>query len=138
MAGLTQQKFREITLQILFAIDQGGEGKSVCDLMQQELHLSKDEVKPCYEKVCAIRETREEIDRHLSTLSEKYPLSRIAFLDRNVLRLALYELMCAELPPKVVLSEAIRLGRKFGGPQSGKFINALLDAYLKKTQALVV
>jgi transcription antitermination protein NusB len=138
MANLTQQKSREITLQILFALDQGGEGRSVCALIQEELKLSKEEVAPCFEKVRTIRETKEEIDRQLGTLSEKYPFSRIAFLDRNILRLALYEFMCGELPPKVVLSEAIRLARKFGGPQSGKFINALLDSYLKKTETIIV
>lgn len=132
MSGFTPQKSREVTLQILFALDHGAEASSVCALMQRELSLSKEEVKQALEKAESVLMTKEELDQKIEGLSEKYPLNRIAFLDRNILRLGVFELLSGLLPHKVVISEAIRLARKFSSPESGKFVNALLDAFMKK------
>lgn len=131
MSKISPQKLREAALQILFALDLGGDSKEVSQLMQQELSLSKEEIGRVLDRVLQVRETVGGLDKILSTLSENYPLERIAFLDRNILRLALFEFKCEELPPKVVISEAIRLARKFSGPESGSFVNALLDAYVQ-------
>ena len=63
----------------------------------------------------------------------KWKLSRIAPVDRNILRLAVYQLnFCSDIPPKVVINEAIELAKKFSTAQSPGFINGVLDAVLKK------
>jgi N utilization substance protein B len=58
-------------------------------------------------------------------------LGRIAPIDRNILRIAIFELVyCDEIPPKVTLNEAIELGKEFGSDESGSFINGILDRIL--------
>ncbi len=55
-------------------------------------------------------------------------MNRMACVDRNVLRLAVYELLfCEDIPPKVCINEAIDVGKKFGGEESGSFVNGVMD-----------
>lgn len=70
-------------------------------------------------------------DELISEVAEKWKLDRIATVDRAILRLAIFELNeLPEVPPKVVLNEAIELAKKFSTAQSGSFINGLLDRLL--------
>jgi len=79
--------------------------------------------------VMGVSERREELDRKLESHSENWRLDRMSLVDRNVLRMALYELLhMEEIPPKVSLNEAVDLGKKFGGEESGSFINGILDS----------
>jgi len=76
---------------------------------------------------------REEIDRLICSCSENWSLERMARVDRNILRLAVYELLyCPNVPPKVTLNEAIDLGKDYGSENSGSFINGILDALYAK------
>ncbi len=72
---------------------------------------------------------REWIDGVLGTISHHWRVSRMAVVDRNVLRLALYEMIVArQTPPVVVINEAIEIAKKYGNEDSGPFINGILDA----------
>ena len=72
---------------------------------------------------------REYLDELISRHSENWSLSRMARVDRNILRMAVYELLfCDDIPPKVTLNEAIDLGKIYGSENSGSFINGILDA----------
>ena len=78
-----------------------------------------------------ILEKREEIDQIIVKAAPQWPLEKIAPIDRNVLRLGLYELLFAdrsEVPPKVALNEAIEIAKSYGGDSSSKFINGVLGA----------
>ena len=69
-----------------------------------------------------------EIDEMISTSSKNWKLSRMAMVDRNILRLAVYELLAFDdIPKRVTINEAIELGKKFGSQDSGSFINGVLD-----------
>jgi N utilization substance protein B len=69
-----------------------------------------------------------ELDRLIEQYSEHWRLDRIDMIDRNILRIALFELLyCEEIPPKVTINEAIDLGKRFGSDDSGSFINGILD-----------
>lgn len=80
-----------------------------------------------------------ELDRWIATASEHWRLERMSVVDRNILRIALFELLyCPDIPPKVSINEAIELGKTFGSPDSGAFINGILDhvhAELQKTSS---
>jgi len=66
----------------------------------------------------------------------KWRLSRLSFVDKSILRLAVYQLkFCCDIPPKVVINEAIELAKKFSTAQSSAFVNGVLDAVLKKITA---
>ncbi len=72
---------------------------------------------------------RDYLDELISRHSENWSLSRMARVDRNILRMAVYELLfCNDIPPKVTLNEAIDLGKIYGSENSGSFINGILHA----------
>lgn len=73
------------------------------------------------------------LDQHLRENAENWRLERMAAVDRNLLRLALYELLhYPETPPAVVINEALEIARRFSGKDSVDFVNGILDAIRKK------
>lgn len=77
----------------------------------------------------------DEIDRIIERAAPQWPIDQIAMVDRNVLRLGLYELMWGDreaVPPKVAINEAIELAKSFGGESSGRFINGVLGTVYKE------
>lgn len=76
---------------------------------------------------------REKIDEMIRSQADNWRLERMPAVDRNILRLAIYEMLHEQETPKlVVLDEAIELAKKFGSEQSGRFVNGLLDGLLKQ------
>jgi len=75
------------------------------------------------------------IDERVASASVKWDLARISPVERNIMRVAIVELLNGELPPPVILDEAIEIGREFGGAESPRFINGVLDAVFKTIQA---
>ncbi len=74
------------------------------------------------------------LDRRIVAVAENWALDRMAPTDRNVLRLAAYELLFTDTPPKVAIDEAIELARKFGTAQSSQFVNGILDQLVPEEQ----
>jgi N utilization substance protein B len=80
-----------------------------------------------------VREKLPEIDAKLRTLADNWDFERLATVDRNILRLALYEMLFQpEIPPVVSINEAIEIAKKFSTAESGKFVNGLLDRVKKE------
>lgn len=78
---------------------------------------------------------KEDLNKIIAEAAPDWPLEKISNVDRNVLRLGLFELLFSdrdEVPPKVAINEAIELGKSFGGDQSGKFVNGVLGAVYKE------
>jgi len=78
-----------------------------------------------------------EIDKVIVSAAPEWPLDQITIVDRNVLRIGLYELLYEnkeEVPPKVAINEAIELAKTFGGESSGKFINGVLGTVFKQIE----
>jgi N utilization substance protein B len=72
-------------------------------------------------------------DEQIARAAEKWKLSRLSLVDRSILRLGVYQLLCCtEIPDKVVINEAIELAKKYSGAQSPRFVNGVLDAILKQ------
>ena len=76
-----------------------------------------------------------EIDKQIAAKSEHWRVERMAVVDRNILRLAIYELRLAELPAPVVIDEALELARQFSSDESLAFINGVLDAVHRQANA---
>jgi len=77
------------------------------------------------------------IDKIIETSAPEWPLDQISIVDRNVLRIGLYELIYGDkdaVPPKVAINEAIELAKSFGGESSGKFINGVLGTVYKEIE----
>ena len=125
-----RRRGREAALQLLYASDLENElagGQNRAEFWS--LCTAKPEGKQFAEElVNGVLEQLEEIDTLLVSVVENYELSRVAAVDRNLLRLAAYELLFAETAPApVVINEAIEIAKSFGGDQSGRFVNGVLD-----------
>ena len=77
-----------------------------------------------------VRRNRSEIDALLERIAENWSLTRMAVIDRNVLRLGAYEMLYTSTPRRVVINEAVELAKRFGSAQSSKFVNGILDSLL--------
>ncbi len=78
--------------------------------------------------VTGTKDLRPELDETLGKVARNWDLRRMATLDRNILRMAIFELLyCDDIPPKVTINEAIDLGKKFSTANSGAFVNGILD-----------
>ena len=84
-----------------------------------------------------VRENAETLDKVLAPLAPEWPIESIAAIDRNVLRMGLYELSeCREtIPPKVAINEAVELAKEFGSENSSKFVNGVLGTAYRKLKA---
>lgn len=132
--SLPPQKQREIVLQLLFSLDSGAnDTPALISLISKELEVSKKYVLIGMEKAHKIIANLAMVDEQISAVSQDYQFDRIQKVEKNVLRLGVYELFLEkELPPKVAIAEGMRLARKFGTPESSTFVNAVLDAIYKK------
>lgn len=82
-----------------------------------------------YRLVHGVMDRREALDQLIESHSSNWKLSRMAGVDRNLLRIAVFEMLdCADIPAKVSINEAIELAKKFGTEDSGAFINGILDS----------
>ena len=125
---------REIALQLLFQFDLRGSGygdelgKTSAQLCADECQGEPDVLDFATRLVDGTLEHRDAIDTRLQAVTRNWDLRRMANVDRNVLRMAIYELMfCTDVPPKVAINEAIDLGKKFSTANSGGFVNGILD-----------
>ena len=88
--------------------------------------------------VMGVLERRVAIDKIIEKAAPEWPLEQITMVDRNVLRLGLFELLYGnkeEVPPKVAINEAIELAKNFSGESSGKFINGVLGTVFRELEA---
>ena len=81
-------------------------------------------------------EQRETADRWVERIAPQWPVHRQPVVDRNILRMSIWELTSSQTPPKVVIDEAIELAKQFSTEQSAAFVNGVLDAVLKEHQAV--
>jgi N utilization substance protein B len=134
--AVAPQKFRELVFQILYSYDiSGEEDDAIVPLLVKELAVSKKTVLQAQERARAILRQKAEIDARITRISRAYEFARIQTVERNVLRLGVFELALEKVqPPKVVIAEAMRLCRKFTSPEAASFVNAILDALYKETQ----
>ncbi|HAB98347.1 MAG TPA: transcription antitermination factor NusB [Parachlamydiales bacterium] len=127
--ALPPQKFREIVFQILFSRDFSlAEPQEMIALLMKELKVTKKIVMEAAARAHLVENHVEELDKMISRFSTEYSFERISRAEKSVLRLGAFELLHdSTIPPKVAIAEAIRICRKFGSPESSKFINGLLD-----------
>lgn len=127
-----RSKARQYALQMLYCIDITGEPYSqVMNKFYQEKNLNPSVKNFSSELVKGTSENLTEIDSILSNHSENWDIERMSVVDRNILRMAIYELVYKkDTPPLVVIDEAIELSNRFSNPESGRFINGVLDSIM--------
>lgn len=129
-----RRKSRELALQMLFQHDLSGNDTAAIVSTFEELRKVKPDVRDFAIRIFegTIRE-REQIDSMIEGQADNWRLSRMAVVDRNIIRMSIYELMHeSDTPRLVVIDEAIEIGKKFGTQKSSQFINGILDGILKR------
>ncbi len=127
---------RTIALQSLFEWDfhnQQGNLEEIFDRVFKEFSPKSDENSFAKELLDGVVKNHAEIDEIIVKHAPEWPIAQITVIDRNVLRLGIYEMMfLKETPPRVVINEAVEMGKSFGGDSSGKFVNGVLGALFKE------
>lgn len=133
---------RTIAMQTLFEWDFNGK-KSKENLLEK-LKYNIDEFFFKFEDddsfvlntINGVAENIEDIDNLISQYATDWPIEQITIVDRNILRIGVYELKYnSDIPSKVAINEAIEIAKKFGGESSGKFVNGVLGAIYKQLEA---
>jgi len=123
---------RTIAMQSLYAWDFDGKTRPIQEIALEQIKNSAQETKETefiFQLTKGVAEKLGEIDEIIVKHAPEWPLEQVSLVDRNVLRLGVFELMfLKEVPPKVAINEAVELGKTFGGETSGKFVNGVLGA----------
>jgi N utilization substance protein B len=131
-----RRKARESALQILYQLEfdemDAGEAHDAFWRKRRAPAGAKDY---CLRLVEGISSHQKEIDEAIQSISEHWRIARMALIDRNILRLAAFELLRdRSIPPAIVINEAIEIAKKYSGPEAAIFVNGILDALRKKIQ----
>ncbi len=126
---------RTVALQALFEWDFNNRLGNISDIVKhalQEFAGGAEDTQFSEELVAGVVENIDELDKIIVDTAPEWPIAQITIIDRNVLRLGIYELIFSKkVPPKVVINEAVEMGKRFGGESSGKFVNGVLGTLFK-------
>lgn len=120
---------RELALQILYALDLNPvKMEETLQLFRENSRAAAHVRAFAEELVAGVMANRAEIDRRITEKSKNWAVARMAKVDLNILRMAVYELICrSDIPRNVTINEAIEVAKKFGTEESPAFINGILD-----------
>jgi len=130
---MSRRQARERALQVLFQVDMGGAGPAEAfKNMDENFGVLTKNKEFAQRLVLGTLENLKSIDRIIAGISKDWDISRMANVDRNIMRLALYEIFCCEdTPNNVSINEALELSKAFGGEESVRFINGILGRVLE-------
>ncbi len=126
----TRHKARTIALQALYEVDSvGRRPETVVERLLGESNLSAENSNLVRELVSGTVHNRDGIDANIRKFAPSWPVEQIAIIDRNILRLAIFEILFDnKVPVNVAISEAVELAKTFGSDNSSRFVNGVLGA----------
>ena len=126
----TRRKARTIALQALYEVDSvGRQAEVVVERLLVEAELSEENNAFVRGMVSGVVQNKDEIDCSIRRFAPAWPVEQIAVIDRNILRLAIFEILFDnKVPVKVAISEAVELAKSFGSENSAKFVNGVLGS----------
>jgi N utilization substance protein B len=129
-----RRKARELALQMLFQFDMAGNTPDTIVDTFEDLQKSKANTREFAEKIFrGTVDHMSEIDDMIQAQADNWRLTRMAVVDRNIIRMSIYEFLHETDTPKlVIIDEAIEIAKKFGTQKSSQFINGILDGILKR------
>jgi len=135
---MRRSKAREIVFQLLFQEDLNPRSNPAeSDALLVRRLRDPELVEFARELLAGVRRCRHQIDEAISAVAEHWTLDRMAATDRNVLRLAAWEILFSDVPDRAAINEAIELAKRYGTAQSAAFVNGILDRlmHLKNSSA---
>ena len=132
-----RRKARELALQMLFEYDVTGTAPADMFARSEDLKNAPEGIRDFTKRLVAgTLEHRDALDAMISRQADHWRLMRMPIVDRNILRMALFELLHEpETPRPVVIDEALEIAKRFSTPRSSQFINGILDGVLKSGRA---
>jgi N utilization substance protein B len=133
----TRRKARELAMQALFFMDVRRDFSEETFGRFCANFAPKPAVRPFFLRlVRGVLRSQTELDALIERFSENWRLGRMSGVDRNVMRIAVYEMVCCrDIPAKVSINEAVDIGKKFGTEESGAFINGIVDSIRAAVEA---
>jgi N utilization substance protein B len=130
----TRRKARELAMKALFCMDMlKNESDELLERLEVRLKPPQDIQAFYVSLIKGVIVNKPQIDQTIETYSSNWKISRMGYVDRNILRIATYELLfCPDIPPKVTINEAVDIGKLYGTEDSGAFINGILDVIYRK------
>jgi len=124
----TRHQARTMALQVLFEADIAGHGiHDVLSRYLTDVNVPQPVRRYVERLVTGYGESSERIDREIAAAAPAFPIDQLPAVDRNILRIAIYELMSeADVPLKAAINEAVELAKRFGGENSSRFVNGVL------------
>ncbi|MFC1995529.1 transcription antitermination factor NusB [Chloroflexota bacterium] len=125
-----RRKARMLTLQVLYEVDSvGHEVEEAMAYLLAQSGLSGENAAFTHDLVSGVIQNKEKIDYSIQSFAPAWPIGQIPVVDRNILRLAIFEILHDnKVPVKVVINEAVELAKAFGSDNSSKFINGVLGS----------
>ena len=126
----TRRQARELAMQALFYMDMRKDASEEMLEYFCGCFCPSKKSRPFFIKlVNGVLKTKGRIDALVERFSQNWEINRMSCVDRNVMRIAVYEMLyCGDIPPKVSINEAVDIGKKFGTQESGAFINGIMDS----------
>lgn len=133
---LPRHRARLVALQVLYEVDISGHEQENCGgWFLEEIPLETDGRNFAVELVLGVLSNQDVLDRHIQNLAPAWPIDQLAVIDRNLLRLAIYEITVSQdTPPKVAINEAVELAKLLGSDSSPRFINGVLGSIMGGTR----
>jgi N utilization substance protein B len=121
---------RQIALEVLYEVDLVGHAAAIAfdERCREVENLSKRSVDYAKQLIFGIVEQGKQLDSFIQTHAAEWPLDQVAIIDRNLLRIALYEFTIGGVPVKVAINEAVELAKRYGSDSSPRFINGVLGS----------
>ncbi len=129
-----RRRAREVVMQLLFRDDMNGVGDGSTDqqFLSRRLNRNASLIGFADTILQGVRQNKESIDEKLESTTVNWSLARMAVTDRNVMRIAAWEILFGETPPRVAINEAIELSKRYGDENSSRFVNGVLDKLMQE------
>ncbi|MCX7966453.1 MAG: transcription antitermination factor NusB [Syntrophorhabdaceae bacterium] len=131
---MRRRKARELALKMLYQMETAGTDPEYALNKYCEVFPHQPDIMEYARYILSgVKQDMEKIDAYIDSSCENWNLNRITYVDRNILRIGVFEMIFSiDCPPKVAINEAIELAKKYGSEESKNFINGVLDRVLKE------
>ncbi len=135
-----RRQARQSLLQVLYEVDSSGHTlDDVLPWVLERTRLNKETRVFVQQLATQVMAHLQELDKEIQRHAPAWPVKQLSVVDRNILRIAIYEMkLSKDTPPKVAINEAVELAKHFGGEGSQRFVNGVLGAVMKELEGQVV
>ncbi len=129
------RRARTVALQVLFSNEINPQQLPPDEMIRERVRNDEEQIRYANRLIDGVTVRKKELDEQIEAVLENWNFSRLATTDKNVLRIAVYELMSVREPVAILMNEAIEIAKEYGDKKSGGFVNGVLDKIRKNLEA---